>query len=758
MATNRLGGVLGRLREAGGTDHELLGRFVSRRDPAAFETLLARHGPMVLAVCRRALADPAAAEDAFQATFLVFLRKAGTVRRGDLLGNWLYGVACRTAARVRADAARRRSREGEAPVRTPPDPLAEITARELIAAVDAELLRLPARYRTPLVACHLDGKTRDEAAAALGWSVATLGRRLARGRELLRARLARRGVALSAALLPASLAPAVVSSALAAPVLTAAGYVAGGQAIPVGAVPAAVETLSGRVVGTMFVGKLKATAAALLAAGLVVLGVGSLARGVIPGPATVATAPGDTPGAGAQPPANPKGPRDHFPAVLDAVRAVESKTERVVLLIRVAQARAAAGDAVGATEDLRQALDLADGLDGDTPRGMALREIAQTRLRLGDVTGALAVADKFKAASHRNHLLFLLAVMQAEAGDIPAARKTAAAITDDQRDGAVEAVGQAEARAGDVAAAVRTADSLKHQPLSRAGVLSEVALAQAKAGDRKAASASLAESLRLSVATLADAGQRDAARAEAAVRQARIGDVAGALRAAVALGVDDRTRALGQIAVEQARQGDVPGAVKTLGEIRDADARTGALLDLARAQADGKDRAGAVKSLAAATDLAATLPAAGRAEWLDNVRAARASLQVAAGDVPGALETAAAVTDGRARFGVLLEVGRAQMKAGDRNAARATFGRAMRAADGLPEGRENPGFVTLVPAWALIKGSVVRQVAAAATEAGGAEDVRAWATGQKSPFVKVMAQLGAAEGMTAREAAGKAPR
>jgi hypothetical protein len=156
----------------------------------------------------------------------------------------------------------------------------------------------------------------------------------------------------------------------------------------------------------------------------------------------------------------------------------------------------------------------------------------------------------------------------------------------------VEAVGRAEAKAGDLAAAVKTADALKHQPLSRAGVLEEIALAQAKAKDRKAAAASLAESLRLSVTTLADAGQRDTARANVAVEQAMIGDVEGALVAAAALDADHRADALGRIAVEQAKQGDVLAAVKTLGTIRDVNARARGFLDLARAQSDAKNRAG----------------------------------------------------------------------------------------------------------------------------------------------------------------------
>jgi hypothetical protein len=187
--------------------------------------------------------------------------------------------------------------------------------------------------------------------------------------------------------------------------------------------------------------------------------------------------------------------------------------------------------------------------------------------------------------------------------------------------------------------------------------------------------------------------------------------------------------------------------MKTLEDIREGDARARGLIDIARAQAEGKDRAGAEKSLSTAAETATTLPAEEKAELLDEIGAVRGSLQLAAGDVAGALESAMAVKSFRTRSGLLLEVGRTQLKAGDRKAARATFERAMKAADSYPEAGENEGgVITLVPVWALIKGSVVNRVAAAATEAGGEAEARTWAAAQKSPFVRVMAQIGIAAG------------
>jgi RNA polymerase sigma factor (sigma-70 family) len=177
-----------------GGDARLLHRFVIDRDAAAFEAIVDRHGPPVLAVCRRYLKDPADVEDAFQATFLVLVRKASGLRDGDALSSWLYGVAYRVAVRARSDALKRRAREGgpeglqDAPAgpSRPADDAPEI--------LDGELARLPDKYRTPLVLCYLEGRTHDQAAAELGWPVGTVRSRMAKGRSLLRERLARRGV------------------------------------------------------------------------------------------------------------------------------------------------------------------------------------------------------------------------------------------------------------------------------------------------------------------------------------------------------------------------------------------------------------------------------------------------------------------------------------------------------------------------------------------------------------------------------------
>jgi RNA polymerase sigma factor (sigma-70 family) len=197
-------------------DAQLLERFTARREEAAFAALVRRHGPMVLGVCRRVLRQEQDAEDAFQAAFLALARKAPSISKRDSVGSWLYQVAYHVAIKARERTANRQKRERRTAARQPGDPLAEITGRELLAAFDEELARLPERQRAPLVLCYLQGLTRDAAARQLGCSESTLHRRLDEARARLRERLGRRGLALPAMLLAAGTVAVTVPRSLAA--------------------------------------------------------------------------------------------------------------------------------------------------------------------------------------------------------------------------------------------------------------------------------------------------------------------------------------------------------------------------------------------------------------------------------------------------------------------------------------------------------------------------------------------------------------
>jgi RNA polymerase sigma factor (sigma-70 family) len=181
----------------------LLRRFSQQHDEDAFARLVERHGPMVLGVCQRVLGCYQAAQDAFQATFLVLVRKASSIERPELLANWLHGVAARTARKARVLAARRAHHERQASVESPETQPESAEWKDLWPHLDQELQRLPDKYRAPLILCYLHGMTNKEAADRLGWPAGSISYRLARGRELLRERLGARNCspALFAALL-----------------------------------------------------------------------------------------------------------------------------------------------------------------------------------------------------------------------------------------------------------------------------------------------------------------------------------------------------------------------------------------------------------------------------------------------------------------------------------------------------------------------------------------------------------------------------
>lgn len=286
-SVNRLASQLGRLFDRGTvtglSESQLLDAFVNRKDEAAFEAIVNRHGPMVLKVCRQLLRNPADVEDAFQATFVVLVLRASTLKRKELLANWLYGVAYKVASRSRSIGIRNGGGLSSAV------DVAELGGSSVgetsldfdtVGQVHDALTELPDRYRKPIVLCYLEGLTHEEAATQLGWPLGSVKGRLARGRDLLRNRLVRRGISLStlatvvnlesqvrACAVPELLRNQAIRSALASSSESAKGIVTSS------ALSATVSSLAQGVIRTMFVSQIRAIAIPA------VLGVGILSTG-----------------------------------------------------------------------------------------------------------------------------------------------------------------------------------------------------------------------------------------------------------------------------------------------------------------------------------------------------------------------------------------------------------------------------------------------------------------------------------------------
>jgi RNA polymerase sigma factor (sigma-70 family) len=297
MATTALEAVLRNLRRtllcqdlAGCTDAQLLDLFIARRDEAAFEALVGRHGPMVLGVCRRVLCNESSAEDAFQATFLVLVRKAVCVRPRAMVGNWLYGVAQTTALKARAMRSKRLAREREAAAQARRAD-SEAEGQRLQALLDQELKHLPAIYRSAIVLCDLEGNSQSEAGRRLGCPQATIGTRLARGRRLLARRLARHGLAVSSGLalsaMVETLRAASVPPTLMTATVNAARALAAGEAAA-GAISMQVSALTEGVLKSMLLTKLKMLSTCLLAGGVIAAGAAWTGHGARAGSAVAA--------------------------------------------------------------------------------------------------------------------------------------------------------------------------------------------------------------------------------------------------------------------------------------------------------------------------------------------------------------------------------------------------------------------------------------------------------------------------------------
>lgn len=552
------------------TDAELLRRYIASRDVDAFEQLLVRHGPMVLGVCRRVLRDAHAVEDVFQETFLLLADRATAIRQPSSLAAWLHGVARRLAARGRT--------AGEplpTDVAAQTDRSAEPGWRETLALLDEELLGLPDHLRFPLVLCYLQGRTRDEAARQLGWSVGTLRRRLDRGRAVLRARLTRRGVSL-----PAGLAGVLLTETTVSPALSAATI----AAVRLGTAPAAARLCEG---GLYTVLKNSVTKTLLLAA----CGVGSLAMAVWAYRASRLTEMPPAP----DPPAiaAPAAPDAVAAAVREAAEAVEECVETAWFLkLGLAELHARQGEDAAALKCLNS---VAHGVGSRGPyvRAMWMVLIAYRQARAGDTDSANAllaeahrVANTIAQEGGRSDFLRLAATCRADCfGAAPALDEAMAMPSGSERSQALTGVAVRFAKDGDAAGVLRAAEAMR--PLVRLFTRDDwqtVSTALLKGGERSSAEELETELLNWAEqcrkesvgnwsATIADTLSRYA------IAQHATGDTAGAQKtirrliavlAEVPLQSKNRLYVLAELARAQAECGEPKTAHETMQQFVEA--------------------------------------------------------------------------------------------------------------------------------------------------------------------------------------------
>ncbi|MCI0457434.1 MAG: sigma-70 family RNA polymerase sigma factor [Gemmataceae bacterium] len=331
--------VIGPPPVADASDGQLLDRFMNQRDEVAFAALLRRHGSMVLNVARRVLGNLQDAEDVYQATFLLLARRPGSIRKKDAVASWLHGVAYRLALRVRLQDNRRHAREQQVRAMVSDEPYVEAAWHELQELLDEELRRLPEKYRAPLVLCYLEGKTHEQAAHQLGWPVGTVRGRAHRAREMLRTRLTRRGLALSApafaTALTAASASGAVPGSLVEPTLQAAMQVASGQVAAAGLVSAQATALAQGAMPILLLGKLKLAMMVLLLVGALAAGatalLGAPADESPPTSEPAAQARDPEPAARARATEPAAQARDPFPGAVPAGAIARLGTERFAL-------------------------------------------------------------------------------------------------------------------------------------------------------------------------------------------------------------------------------------------------------------------------------------------------------------------------------------------------------------------------------------------------------------------------------------------
>jgi RNA polymerase sigma factor (sigma-70 family) len=730
--------VLGRTPGPTGADGELLDRFAGAADGDAFAELLRRHGPWVLGLCRRIAGDPHDAEDAFQATFLVLVRRAGTVRNRASVASWLHGVAFKVAARARG-----RARPAADPADRPapgPDPAVAAAGREEARILHEEVARLPAVYREAVLLCDLAGLSRDEAAERLGCPPGAVKGRLERGRAALRDRLARRGVAAAPAVaaVPAALAESTAQAA--------AGMVVTGLA----AVPAPVATLVAATTRPTLAPAL--TTLAVLLAGVAGFGYG---LGPPAPPDARATSPRTLPTAAPVPAADNRPAQDALKRAAEELDKVEDEPiARTRLWCAIADLHRKLGDATAARDALDRARAAAVTPEG--PMYAEWRGIGEAYARLGDDRTVLDLAAAVPAAAIKNGypqdtILQESAWAAAETGHARAAERIAGALPDGEMKDWVKAemrqrLAVHKARSGDTAGALRAVDGLptaeeKVFALVGPDVLNlgyddhfspyedGIAHAQLAAGDRAGAKASAMKAFALIPAVKED--HRGRVAVSVARVLAKLDDLPAARKAMtyVPAGPDPKLakrspdfrhgwdlKGMAYLAAAEVRAGRDDAAAKIADGFKLAGEKAHVLQFVALAQARAGRKDASKATFARAIELSATSGGVGARQH--NI----ASAQALAGDFDGAMQTAEkagglAISN---VAGFLALAGR--------------YGEARKLAAEKVEGR-------------MWKAQDSLYVAKLQTKAGRADAARAWIKEEGDRLLKAYALVGLAEGL-----------
>jgi RNA polymerase sigma factor (sigma-70 family) len=721
---------------AGVTDSQLLKLFLTDHDEAAFEAIVRRHGPMVLGVCKRVLQNATDADDAFQATFLILVRKATSLAQPELLGHWLYGVAYQTARAARSAANRRRVKEGQ--VSPKQGESAPNEWRDVLPILDAELNRLPAKYRAPIVLCDLQQKSRKEVAQALGLPEGTLASRLARAREHLAKRLTRRGVTLSGAAVAATLGETAAAPSAALVQLTVQAGTASiaGKSAALGIGSAKAIKLSETVLKMMLLNKLKLVSAFIMSCALLTAGVGTWTSQHGRSSAAAPDSPEgkDT----ANLPEAALADAKLFQPALDAAAAITEPKARLELLLRIASAQLRAGDRPGAVATTAQALTVARGLEVKLERFNAFLKIASFQNLAGQKAESRATArdaekidlsapnPQRNSGAMENAIANLISLLSSW-GEFDECLRIASTGKVNKRL-ALQSLAEGVSRSKETESAARQtlqkAAEMAVEPIPPGsketnvnggvrsvvippdGPLAAIAAARARIGSLKEAFETVEAMIDDSRDGLANStysfGKRNAL-TDIAKEQVLRGDYLGAKETAVKAGLPPSGKAiiLRQIVDKQVKDGDFRAALQMSTELSSVQERANALCLIAAAQIEKKDIESARTTLDELRKLGELMQEDGgnsrrgafgpRNPEVDP-RVAVALTEARLGDFQAALLSASNLTLAIDKAQALCEIGSQLLVAGKREEAKTTLRRASRSAERIPDRQQQPNF------------------------------------------------------------------